>query len=239
MNPPDIPEQWRKPFPETEIPHILAAVIRCSASITKREPCEHENRVTIRLAKLLRRDPVMLARPVHLDWEAWEIETDDVEQLGRLDLRYLYSTSVSHPWPCFAIEAKRLHVTFRRGRWKSLIPEYVTAETKKPVEEEQGMMCFVIGRYSRGLLAGAMLGYVYDGEVEAARAAVSQAIVKHAKKLKLAKPHGLRISAIVPKENRISESLHELPAGLFTIYHILVPVMSGLVDRADLTNLTE
>src|SRR5438270_13754191 len=101
MNAADTPEQWRKPFPETEIPYILAAVLRCSASIKKKEPCEHENRLTIRLAKLLRRDSVLLVRPIHLDWEAWEIQSEEVEQLGRLDLRYLYSTGISHPWPCF------------------------------------------------------------------------------------------------------------------------------------------
>ena len=86
------------------------------------------------------------------------------------------------------------------------------------------MMCFVIGRYSQGLLAGAMLGYVYDGRVEAAQTAVGQAIVNHAKKLKLAKPHELRVSTVVPQESRIAESLHDLPAGVFVIYHILVPV---------------
>ena len=166
----------------------------------------------------------MLARPVHLDWEAWEIETGDVEQLGRLDLRYLYSTGISHPWPCFAIEAKRLHVTFPKSGWKSLVSEYVTAETEKPIEEEQGMMCFVIGRYSRGLQAGAMLGYVYDGKVEAAQIAVRQAILEHAKKLKLAKPYQLRVSTIVPHETRINESLHDLPPGIFVVYHVLIAV---------------
>jgi hypothetical protein len=224
MNAAGTPEQWRKPFPETEIPFILAAILRCSASIAKKEPCEHENRVTVRLWRRLRRDSEILTRPVHLDWETWEIEADYVNELGRLDLRYLYSTGVSHPWPCFAIEAKRLHVTFPKGGWKSLISDYVTTETQKPAEEEQGMMCFIIGRYSKGLLAGAMLGYVYDGEVDAARSALGHAIVEHAKKLKLAKPHELRISTIVQQEDRIMESLHELASGTFVIYHILVPV---------------
>ena len=132
---------------------------------------------------------------------------------GRLDLRFLYSTGVSKPWPCFVIEAKRLHVTFPKSGWKSLVSEYATTETQRNVEEEQGMMCFVIGRYSHGLQAGAMLGYVYDGKVETARNAVGEAVVKHAEKLKLSRPYQFRVSPVIPQESRISESLHLLPAG--------------------------
>jgi hypothetical protein len=65
---------------------------------------------------------------------------------------------------------------------------------------------------------------VTSAKVDVARAAVAEAIIKHAEKLKLAKPHEFRISAIIPQENRIAESLHKLPAGTFIIYHILVPV---------------
>src|SRR2546426_7901927 len=120
MSQKDTPEQWREPFPDTEIPYILAAVLRCSADLRKEDVCEHENRLTIRLARLLVRDAVMLTRPIHLDLEAWEIGIEKAEILGRLDLRYLYSTGALHPWPCFALEAKRLHVTFPSGGWKSL-----------------------------------------------------------------------------------------------------------------------
>jgi hypothetical protein len=163
-------------------------------------------------------------RPVHLDLEAWEIGSKNAELLGRLDLRYLYSTGVLHPWPCFAIEAKRLHVTFPNGAWKSLVSEYVTADTGKPVEKEQGMMCFVTGRYSGGLHAGVMLGYVYDGKVDFARDAIHKAIAKHATKLKLAKSQRIRVSTLIPDESRITESIHELPAGNFSIYHLQVAV---------------
>jgi hypothetical protein len=224
MNQADTPEQWQALFPDSEIPFILAAVLRCSAVLRKEETCEHENRLTIRLAKLLLQDAVMLRRPVHLDLETWEIGIKKAELLGRLDLRYLYSTGVRHPWPYFAIEAKRLHVTFPKGDWKSLVSEYATTCTNKSAEEEQGMMCFVTGRYSRGLSAGAMLGYVYDGKVDDARTAISQAIAKHAAKLKLAQPHQLQSSRVLADESRITESLHELPTGNFTIYHLIFAV---------------
>ncbi|MEI6195879.1 MAG: hypothetical protein WCS42_16290 [Verrucomicrobiota bacterium] len=224
MSQADAPAQWREPFPETEIPHILAAILRCATGLGKKHDREHENHLTIRLAKRLLKDQAILGRPIHLDWEVWEIDFEKAELLGRLDLRYLYSTGTRHPWPCFTLEAKRLHVTFPKGGWKSLVSEYVTMETDKPAAEEQGMMCFVTGRYAGGLLCGAMVGYVYDGQVEDARKAIEQAIIKHAAKLKLAQPFKLQISKLFQDESRIAESVHELSAGKFTIYHVLFGV---------------
>jgi hypothetical protein len=95
------------------------------------------------------------------------------------------------------------------------------------------MMCFVSGRYSRGLRAGAMLGYVFDGEIEVARASIAGAIQTHAKKLRLAPSGRLADSTVLPGKSGISESLHDLADEIdlgdffrerFTIYHLLVPV---------------
>lgn len=229
-----VPEVWRQPFPENEIPFILAAVLRCMAAVKKTTTHERENPITTRLWKRLRRDPELNGRPTHLDSEAWELDEEDEDgKIGRLDLRLLFSTGSLKPWPCFAIEAKRLHVTFPTAGWNSLVSEYVTSHTSKPVQEEQGMMCFVSGRYSRGLRAGAMLGYVFDGKVESARASIAETIQTHAKKLRLAPSGQLTDSNILPRKSGISESLHDLGEGArsadfqharFTIYHLLVAV---------------
>lgn len=229
-----VPDVWRQPFPESEIPFILAGILRCMGAVKKKNDHERENPITTRLWKRLRRDAELNTRPTHLDPEAWEVdEKDEDGKIGRLDLRFLFSTGTLKPWPCFAIEAKRLHVTFPKAGWSSLVPEYVTSHTSKPVEDEQGMMCFVSGRYSRGLRAGAMLGYVFDGRVEAARAAIATAIQTHAKKLKLVPSTRLTDSTILAGHSGISESLHDLADEIdlddlfrerFTIYHLLVPV---------------
>jgi hypothetical protein len=229
-----VPDVWRQPFPESEIPFILAGILRCMAAVKKKTDHERENPITTRLWKRLRRDAELNARPTHLDPEAWEVdEKDEDGKIGRLDLRFLFSTGTLKPWPCFTIEAKRLHVTFPKAGWSSLVPEYVTSHTSKPVEEEQGMMCFVSGRYSRGLRAGAMLGYVFDGEIEVARASIAGAIQTHAKKLRLAPSSRLADSTVLPGKSGISESLHDLAEEIdlgdffrerFTIYHMLVPV---------------
>jgi hypothetical protein len=219
-----VPEQWREPFPEQEIPYILAAILRCCELLKKESFNEHENCLTIRLVRLLRRDHMMLKRPVHLDWEVSEFDSTNPEQLGRLDLRFLFSTGILHPWPCFAVEAKRLHVTFPKGGWKSLVSEYATTATQRPVEEEQGMMCFISGRYSKGLRAGAMVGYVYDGRIDDARRAIAEAIVEQAEKLKVKKPSTQNAHRIFQGTATIRESVHELSDGPFTVYHVLTAV---------------
>jgi hypothetical protein len=229
-----VPDVWRQPFPESEIPFILTGILRCMAAVKKKYDCERENPITTRLWKRLRRDAELNARPTHLDPEAWEVDENDEDgKIGRLDLRFLFSTGTFKPWPCFAIEAKRLHVTFPKAGWSSLVPEYVTSITSKPVEKEQGMMCFVSGRYSRGLRAGAMLGYVFDGKVEAARDSITTAIQTHAKKLKLVPSTRLTDSIVLPGNSGISESLHDIADEIdvgdllrerFTIYHLLVAV---------------
>ncbi len=229
----EVPKVWRQPFPEDEIPFILAAVLRCMTMVKKETECERENPITIRLWKKLRLDAELNKRPTHLDPEAWELDEEDADgKIGRLDLRFLFSTGSLKPWPCFAIEAKRLHVTFPSAGWTSLVSEYVTSDTRKPVKDEQGMMCFISGRYSRGLRAGAMLGYVLDGNVNAARTSIATTIQQHAKKLKLSSPGWVADSSVMPNSG-ISESLHDLAdkidlddscPGRFTIFHMLVPV---------------
>jgi hypothetical protein len=226
------PDHWREPFPESEIPFILAAVLRCMEGERKRSPLEKENSISIRLWKRLRLDPELRRRPIQPDPEAWEIdETHPDGIIGRLDIRFTYSTGSVHPWPVFALEAKRLHVKFLSG-WKSLISEYVTSNSATKVEEEQGMMCFITGRYCHGLLAGAMLGYVFDEKVTDARNAIAASIQQHAVKLRLSPGGNLQVSRIVEGETRLSESWHDLPQemqtsprnGKFVLYHILAAV---------------
>jgi hypothetical protein len=78
-----------------------------------------------------------------------------------------------------------------------------------------------------------MLGYVFDGEVEAARTSIAAAIRNHAEKLRLAPSSCLTDSSILPDKSSISESLHDLADEIdigdlfrehFKIYHLLVAV---------------
>jgi hypothetical protein len=152
-----------------------------------------------------------------LDPEAYVYDdvADEENAIGRLDFRFLYSTQIHHPWPYFAIEAKRLHVTFP-SRWDSCVHKYVT--------DRQGMMCFIEQRYGQGLASGGMLGYVFDGNVEAARTSVAASIEASREKLKTVRPFKLVLSSVLPGDSRVSETIHALAHGDFIIYHLFVAV---------------
>ncbi len=209
--------QWVPLFPAEEIPFILAAVLRCSASLRKKSATERETKISSRLRKLLIRDAEFRKRPIHLDPEAYvyDDDTDEENAIGRLDFRFLCSTGTRQPWPYFAIEAKRLHVAFPSG-WNPCVHEYVT--------DHQGMMCFVEQRYAKGLASGGMLGYVFDGNVEKARSAVAAFIEKNHGMLKTAPPFKLAPSSVLPGDSRVSETIHALVHGDFVIYHVFIAI---------------
>jgi hypothetical protein len=209
--------EWIPLFPAEEIPFILGAVLRCSAALRKKTAVERETKVSGRLRKLLVKDAELRKRPIQLDPEAnlYDDDAGDESAAGRLDFRFLYSTQIHHPWPYFAIEAKRLHVTFPSG-WDSCVHKYVT--------DRQGMMCFVEQRYGHGLASGGMLGYVFDGNVEKARTSVAASIETNREKLKTVPPFKLVLSSILPGDSRVSESIHALAHGKFIVYHLFIAV---------------
>ena len=84
------------------------------------------------------------------------------------------------------------------------------------------MMCFVDGRYSKGLASAAMLGYVFDGNVAKARAAVASSIRLNRSKLKTLPPHGLAPCRYAIAG--VGETCHDFDGRIFTLYHILSAV---------------
>jgi len=207
--------EWVRLFAAEEIPIILAAVLRCSAALRKTSITEHENRVSNRLRMLLIQDTQLRERPIIVDREAYVYDDDQEEPTGRLDFRFLWTREAMHPQPYFAIEAKRLHVTFPSGP-NPCISEYVTGS--------QGMMCFIEQRYAKGLPSGGMLAYVFDGDIEKARISVATSIEANREKLKTAPPFKLVLSSVLRGDSRVSETIHALAHGDFVIYHLFVAV---------------
>jgi hypothetical protein len=209
--------EWVPLFPEEEIPFILAAVLRSGARLKKVDKTELENDLSDRLRDELDRDSGLRNRPLEIYREVplYDRQRAGQKQLGRTDVIFLFSTGINKPWPYFVIESKRLHVTFPSGR-KSLISEYVTGH--------QGMRCFIEERYGRGLASGGMLGYVFDGRIEKARAAVGVSIATHYRQLKCSKVNLFAPSKALGGACRIYESAHSLSRGVFTIYHLFLAV---------------
>ncbi len=204
---------WKQPlFPEEEIPFILSAVLRSLQKLRKTKTRELETKLNQRLRVSLLRDPLLRDRPVEVDREKVLDDLDTGEE-NRLDFSFTFSTEKLKPWPYFAIEAKRLNVSYK-GKVHPQISKYGT--------DRQGMMCFVDGRYSKGLTSAGLLGYVFDGNTAKARDAISLHISKHHSKLKCRHPHGLKVSKIgLPG---IDETIHDFEGRQFTLFHILSAV---------------
>jgi hypothetical protein len=113
----------------------------------------------------------------------------------------------------FAIEAKRLRVRSTSGKMDAGNDDYVNA----------GMMRFVSGQYAPFMKAGAMIGYVYDRDINKARSGVAGYIKSRGKELKLTSPKRLTNASIIP-DKAIYETRHGLKKRPFIIYHMFLAV---------------
>ncbi len=209
-------------FPQDEIPSIIIEVLTYARNLRKRSETDHENQLTQRLFRMIINSERHRSSParLHLELEYHIFgreNTDEDPNMYKVDLAYVWG---SQHYVYFGIEAKRLHVRFDSGR-RSLIGNYVTGD--------QGMMCFISGRYSAGQQSAAMLGYVFDGAVSAAADGISGMINKNRNILRMRQNEGMSISAILDgmdfnSENSVGETVHELERGEFVLYHLLVPV---------------
>ncbi len=202
-------------FPEEEIPRLLNLVLDHVGTLQKLSETEHEDNLSDRLSKRLRIDRRVRACPfsIHREFRVYDEVIDQAGHKGRIDICFVCSGGDQ---TYFAIEAKRLHVTSNTGGWKSLVSGYVTSD--------QGMMCFVTSKYSAAQHTGAMLGYVFDGDIGKARMGIARAVTENRDKLKILGPDGLVKSQVVKRRERVDETRHRFNRRPFTIYHLLVPV---------------
>lgn len=202
-------------FPTEEIGAILNAFLVQAETLHKKTDTDREDDLSGRLHKRLCGDVYIRNAPfsVHREERIYNDDIDEAGYTGRIDF---CCTMPPGNDTYFAIEAKRLHVTFPNGKWQSLVSEYVTGD--------QGMMCFVTGKYAEHQETGAMLGYVFDGDVPKARQSISDSINANRHKLKISGSQGLVESSIAKRVERVDETRHELDRHVFTMYHILVSV---------------
>lgn len=113
----------------------------------------------------------------------------------------------------FGIEAKKLNTTDARGKWESNAGEYAG---------DDGMGCFVTGRYAGYQCEGAMVGYVMDADCTKARASISKAIDERALELRVPAPCPLQPAQALPNHPDAFETRHALDRGEFTLHHVLL-----------------
>ena len=144
----------------------------------------------------------IVSRPAEIDEQG--------EEIGEIDIKVIYRNREK---TYFSYECKRLRVHFPSG-FDTLAGKYVT----------EGMYRYFDGRYARDLDKGGMLGYVMDGNIDAAINDVKKAIEKRRLNLYMEENETLRASSYITS-NKVKETLHKYGSTKrFTIYHIFLPM---------------
>ena len=206
------PKELRKLFPKGQIPVILSAIFQAGKTLRKKMERDREDWITRRLFARLITIPIYRDGPlgIHMQPEIPSSDPDSNYPAGRIDILVSCGQGAE---VYFAIEAKRLRVRSSKGKLVLGSKGYVVA----------GMMRFITGQYAPFMEAGAMLGYVYDGNTNEARIDVDKSVQSHASKLRLLPPGKLSQSQF-SKDMPIDKTLHSLETRYFTIYHIFLAV---------------
>ena len=185
-------------FPEELIPEILELVITSWGTFKKPDRLECEVPISKAFTKIIRAEK---NQRDDLPFHVWyELSTLNIGS-PREDIY-------------FAFECKRLRIPYASGL-DTNNSDYVG---------EQGMLCFVTGKYSEIVTNGGMIGYVMDGKTEEAIISVGELIKKKSLNLKLAKDTGLETSSILIDSRNVRETRHRLSKKYFVIHHIFLAV---------------
>src|ERR1051326_2562 len=107
------------PFEEDYLTEILRAVVTAWSRMNQPRRREIEDRITFRLAGRLQNDPDFRNLPYDIVPQYWLLGLDG-RRLGRLDLRFKHRRSQRD---YFALESKRLHVTYPGGHVSTEYPK--------------------------------------------------------------------------------------------------------------------
>jgi hypothetical protein len=208
-------EGWKDLLPDEFIPDILELVTTSWDTFNKPRRVELEVAISKEFVKKLRVDK---NKSDDLPFHIWpEINTLDnqAENEGRMDILFSYLGTLKEEIH-FAFECKRLRIPYPPpGRLVTNNSDYVG---------EQGMMCFITGKYSRSVTNGGMIAYVMDGKTKEAISSVGKLIKKNTPILKLERNIGLELSSLPVNLRNIRETRHILNTKKFTIHHVFLAV---------------
>ncbi|MCY4303407.1 MAG: hypothetical protein OXC62_01265 [Aestuariivita sp.] len=148
---------------EQFLERVHAVWPQCLSQLSKQS---QENTITHSLVILLRKD--VKARRLFCFLQNEYIifgykDSGNVCEKGRVDIALILDQGGEN---YLAYECKCLNVTHKNGRKESLAGKYVS----------EGLVRYVNEKYSENLPVGCMLGYVMDGDTEAAKCKVWKAI---------------------------------------------------------------
>ena len=208
----DETQEFRKLFPTGYIPIILTNIFQAGETLRKETPNEIENKLTRRLCIRMNQLPEFRDGPlsIHPQQELLSSDPDSDSPEGYVDI--LVSCGYGSD-TYFALEAKRLRVRSAKGKMDAGNDDYVN----------DGMMRFVSGQYAPFMTTGAMLGYVYDGDIQKACSGVGRYIKRKVNALRLLPPEEMKRSPLVSTKE-VYETCHDLTGRKFSIYHVFLGV---------------
>jgi hypothetical protein len=207
------PRSFADFFPDRLVTDILETLVVSWERMPKPAPNTIETRITRRFAVFIRQEKDRRQLPFRVSVESSLTNPVTYAEAGRIDLS-LHPAGSSQEDLYFAFETKRLRVR-SDGAVHANTGEYVGNE---------GMRCFITGQYSTGLPQGGMIGYVMDGQVAAAKAAIKKRIQADAATLQLITGADLAASRHLPAETRAAETRHRLHAREMILHHLFLPL---------------
>jgi len=207
---------WKEDlFPEEFIPEILKLVITSWKTFKKPDRLAREVPISKAFTERIRAEKNQHGDlPFHV-WDEQSTPSAQTEEDGRVDILFAYLGTPREDIH-FAFECKRLRIPYPPPtELKTNNSEYVG---------DQGMMCFVTGKYSRSVANAGMIAYVMDGNASLAITSVGKLIKSKRDALSLAGDTGLVPSSVIPSRPNARETTHMLSGREFTIHHLFLAV---------------
>ena len=205
---------WKKDlFPEELIPEILELVMTSWRTFKKPDRLAREVPISKAFTrKIYAENSRRGDLPFHV-WRELPTLSTQTEEDGRIDILFVY-TATPRQDIYFAFECKRLRIPYPSGL-DTNNSDYVG---------DQGMMCFVTGKYSQSVAHAGMIGYVMDGKANLAIISLGKLIKRKRSALKLRENTGLQHSLIMLNCQNVRETTHILSDKQLKIHHLFLAV---------------
>jgi len=181
-------------FPEELIPSGLQVALDTWSKLPSSAKVGKEDTITGHLAAAMKKEKKARRLSFSIHFQATPLGPDR-PVAARIDFKFLAGFDED---AYFAFECKRLRIPRASGLDHNT-DSYVGAE---------GMERFVAGKYSPGQHHGAMLGYVMDGDVGAAKSAVLSLVQSRSGQLKLISGVQWEACRFLPTESCIQQTRH-------------------------------
>ena len=196
-------------FPEGFVPDVLNLIIQTWVDFRLPANVRLEEPITALFRVALMDRYCAEGKDWFVTLEEPNIDPATGVEVSRTDLRFL-PPGIKHTRRAFVLESKRLNIP--------------SGSNASAYTGDEGMMRFVIRKYSPNHNCGGMVGYVMDGKVSKAHTTVVTSIRKCRQKLKMLPDGDFTACRHTPNHPHTGETRHRRDADEFVIYHLFLGV---------------